>query len=292
MIVNEPVSDADLERFLRRRDRLSSAYAALDSEQPSPALDARVLEHARTALEDDGQAASRRHRWTRLTALAATVLLSFALILRLALETGEMPAAPSPPRAPAPESNIARDAAGDRLEAQRPQRAQPTQDLPRAAIEAKIRAASEQPMLATPTSAAAETRVFEREEAKHDRAKSAAVPQEPAPSAAPAPVEEAVATEAHTPPPGDVRAGAVSETQAQPMRGVVATGDRARASTAMKKVESSADDGASAPDPEVWLQEIERLRAAGRIEEADLEMQRFREVYPDYVREGSQDPTR
>jgi hypothetical protein len=75
------------------------------------------------------------------------------------------------------------------------------------------------------------------------------------------------------------------------MRELVVTDARARASTATKKMESS-DAAASPPDPEVWLQEIERLRAAGRIEEADLEMQRFREVYPDYVREGSQDPTR
>jgi hypothetical protein len=35
--------------------------------------------------------------------------------------------------------------------------------------------------------------------------------------------------------------------------------------------------------PREWLQEIERLRAAGEIEAADRELERFRQAYPGYL---------
>ena len=111
--MNEHVSDMELERFLRRRDRLSQEYAALETEGPSAELDARVLERARRALGE--RSPFWRANWPRITALAATVVLSFALVVRLAIDN-EMPmraaaptatkikadrvdaAAPSPPR--------------------------------------------------------------------------------------------------------------------------------------------------------------------------------------------------
>ena len=86
MNVNEHVSDLELERFLRRRDRLSQDYAALGDEGPPAELDARVLEQARRAAEEDtGHPFWRRANWPRITALAATVVLSFALVVRLAI---------------------------------------------------------------------------------------------------------------------------------------------------------------------------------------------------------------
>ncbi len=43
--------------------------------------------------------------------------------------------------------------------------------------------------------------------------------------------------------------------------------------------------GAPAPhpaDPKVWLREIQALRVAGKAEQADAEMQRFKAAFPDY----------
>ena len=81
------VDDRDLERYLRGDDAVSRAYSDLKTERPSPALDQAVLARARDALKSAGSARPARARnWPVLTALAATVLLSFGLVMRLALE--------------------------------------------------------------------------------------------------------------------------------------------------------------------------------------------------------------
>jgi hypothetical protein len=36
-------------------------------------------------------------------------------------------------------------------------------------------------------------------------------------------------------------------------------------------------------DPKAWLQQIDALRAAGKIEQADAEMRRFRAAFPGYA---------
>jgi hypothetical protein len=44
--------------------------------------------------------------------------------------------------------------------------------------------------------------------------------------------------------------------------------------------------GAAGPhpaDPKAWLQQIDALRAAGKIERADAEMRRFRAAFPGYA---------
>lgn len=88
--MNDNVSDADLERFLRRRDPIARDYAGLESEQPSAELDALVMERARAALsEESGPARWRHRRWPAITALAATVVLSFAVITRITLDADQ-----------------------------------------------------------------------------------------------------------------------------------------------------------------------------------------------------------
>jgi outer membrane protein assembly factor BamD (BamD/ComL family) len=54
--------------------------------------------------------------------------------------------------------------------------------------------------------------------------------------------------------------------------------------------ESAADEAleksrtaASARSPEAWYAEIEKLRAAGRIEEADRELERLEKAYPGWL---------
>lgn len=43
---------------------------------------------------------------------------------------------------------------------------------------------------------------------------------------------------------------------------------------------ASASNGSRRSDPQAWLREIEQLRAAGRIAEADRELEAFRKVFP------------
>jgi hypothetical protein len=46
---------------------------------------------------------------------------------------------------------------------------------------------------------------------------------------------------------------------------------------------SSRPTGMTAPSPEDWYAEIEKLRAAGRIEEADRELERLKAAYPGWL---------
>ncbi len=101
--MSQNISDAELERYLRRRDPLSSEYAALGREEPSAELDALVLARAREALDEDaGSVNWRRRRWPAFTALAATVVLSFAIITRITIDSDQAMFAPTAPsQAPA-----------------------------------------------------------------------------------------------------------------------------------------------------------------------------------------------
>src|SRR5262245_32734390 len=86
------VKDTDeqaLEQYLQGSGPLSRAYRELGEERPPPALDQAVLAAARSASSEQVPRYARPWRWTAMTALAATVLLSFGLVLRLALQPQE-----------------------------------------------------------------------------------------------------------------------------------------------------------------------------------------------------------
>lgn len=81
----------ELDKYLEGRSRLSAQYGLLGADEPPPELDAEVLAEARRAV-----APPRRRRpagWLLPAALAATVLLSFSLLLRM----GGLPAPGRPP---------------------------------------------------------------------------------------------------------------------------------------------------------------------------------------------------
>jgi hypothetical protein len=278
--------DRELERYLRRDDALSRVYAELKSERPSPALDQAVLARARDALQGAPRAQeSRRRNWPALAALAATVLLSFGLVMKVALEPEAQlqPAAPSAqdslslPEASAPAvgaSEEAKSSAPYASPAPRPIPAPSSIESQRPRIEDEIRATAEQ---APPVT-------------------------EPAlPSASP--------DAGYTPPPPAATAPAERRSeaalQAQPMREDRAVGaaTSTRESDRARKAESAADTAATGisevttnsaeparelakesfrKTPEDWLAEIARLRLAGEHEAAELELERFRKAHPGY----------
>lgn len=304
--MSENISDVDLERFLRRRDRISREYLALGSEGPAAVLDARVLEEARLALEQDASASLwRRRRWPMITALAATVLLSLGLILRVALESDQ--AVFAPPSVASESEGAKKDAraftqsAAEQPAAQPPARtADPIPpELPRPQIEGGIRGASGLSKLAAPASAPTETHAQSREQFEDKRNDSgvrfevglmkeevAGVRQnsEAAPTAV---AEPAVAA----PAPAPAEAEADATEGFAPSRD--AAGNAARApkeSQRALKSPSTIDEAQRLPDPEAWLEQIEKLRADGQIEDANREMERFLAVYPRYLEEHPRPP--
>ena len=83
--------DKDLEKYLAGGSRVSRDYDALGQEQPPAGLDSRILAEAAAAV---GVKKTRRRPplwWLRPAALAATVLVSLSILLRL----GEFPPAPA-----------------------------------------------------------------------------------------------------------------------------------------------------------------------------------------------------
>jgi hypothetical protein len=282
--------DRDLERYLRRDDALSHAYAALKAERPSPALDQAVLARARDAIKNAPRAgAARQRNWIAVTAIAATVLLSFGLVMRVALEpAAQMPAAP------------AQDA---------------TQALPSASAPSRPAAAGEDTSaekkdgrtFASPPNAPAASAIEGQRPLIEEeiRAATEQVPE----TAEPAPPPGALGSQSS--PPAPAASPALNELRkerqpaAQPMlqERAPSNGAAARSSPrAMKQSEAaapreldSATAASTAPatdqaeakaefylEPEAWLAEIERLRAAGETEAAERELARFKTVYPDY----------
>lgn len=296
--MGENISDVDLERFLRRRDRISREYLALGSEGPAAVLDARVLEEARLALERDASASGwRRRRWPTITALAATVLLSLGLILRVALESDQAVFAPPPvseSERSKKDDRVSAQSAADQPAAPPPARsADPIPpELPRPQIEAEIRTAPERSKLAAPASAPIETRAQSREQLEDKRSDAAArletglmkeevLGARQASDAAPAAVAE---------PPAPAEADATDDIARQ--RDAASAARAPKASQRVLKNTGTMDEAQRMPDPEAWLEEIDKLRASGRVEDANREMERFLAVYPRYLEEHPRPPTR
>jgi hypothetical protein len=278
--------DRDLERYLRHDDALSRAYAELKSERPSPALDQAVLARARDALKSAPRGGKRPRNWTAITALAATVLLSFGLVMRLALEPeSQTPAAlPQDSAQPLPRaSSPAAETDQGSFEKKDTTRFAPSPNVPAASsiesqrpvIEEEIRAATEQvPATSEPTPPAA---VLERSAPPAPAAapKLGDVRRETAPATQPLRPDRASANGA------EERASAgLLKSQAE------VAAPRNRDATAAASSVTTADEAAAKEElmlkPEAWLAEIERLRAAGETEAAERELARFRKAYPDY----------
>lgn len=329
MNVNEHVSDMELERYLRRRDRLSQEYAALGSEGPPAELDVQVLERARRALDEDSRSPFwRRANWPRITALAATVVLSFALVVRLAIEN-EVPvstaanqsiqseavrataadsAAPTPPpddvryggpeggsapriemesaaqRAPAaPALPVSADADGER-------------SAPPAVASKEAPSLRYAPMQGPAEEAAQGTAGAETEQAQQVM-ESAAVS-----------ANRLEKHEADSLPPSDEarqrlqrREAALAKRAAEPAQPQFVVQEQKASSSVDPRATRPPGDqvyGSSARgestalaaerDPQEWFEEIQRLRADGRTEDADRELEKLRKAHPDF--EPAQEP--
>jgi hypothetical protein len=295
MAVNESEEQA-LERLLQRSSPLSRAYQQLKDESPSAALDRAVIAAARDAVGVQAQLRKKSWHWPTL-ALAATVLLSFGIVMRLALQP--LPRS-APPQTPAPASEGLR---GTLSATQAP------------ALDSASSAAPSANVVSAPAAAAPEenarfdapvAKELGRSESSLDEDKKAeAVNQlttsKPVPVAR-LPESADPITQAQPPAPATIATPAAQE----PAAGALASSptvnqsfrdEAPSASAAAVSVPKDARQKAALKKTGVkpakeWLEEIARLRASGQVEAADREYANFLRAYPNYARQDATAPTK
>lgn len=271
-----------LERYLQGSGPLSRAYQELGEERPSPALDQAVLAAARSAGGEQIPRRARPWRWTAMAALAATVLLSFGLVMRLALQPQEPAGTTQKKRADAPQL---KDSAPSHKNATYLAAPVQSQEVTPATPSANAPASDASAVTALEAaSAPKEERIPTRSE--HDEGLMRSVPRSKAGGAR----HEGTAAERLTAPPT-----ALDETKpsTRPAERAAAPAPEAYAvaAPAMSPAPGKMLQKTVKP-PEEWLDEIARLRASGDEEAAEREYAQFLKAYPDYVPSSDATPER
>jgi hypothetical protein len=287
--------EQNLERYLQRSGPLSRAYLEMGDERPSAALDQAIISRARAAIAEQRRARAPRWRWAGITALAATVLLSFGLVMRIALEPQSTPAgaatdkqrADSEPTTPSPRSERTNLATPDTSELGQPAASEPAiatseRLAPAPASNTSVAA----PMLDTTSAAKEDAKRLSNEQ---DEGLSR-VPRRQ--KAAGARHEQATAEKAVAQPAVGIDAARSPEPAAAPAESQMAAPPDYGTNAPAKNASTEALQKTGLKPPEEWLDEIARLRAEGDEEAAEREYAEFRKAYPDYVYDGATTPTR
>lgn len=248
-------------------NELSRIYREGAWPEPRRQLDEAILEASRRAARAR-RSASFVWRWGPRFALAATVVLTFSLLLRMSQEMPGEKIVPTPPaaarRAPqaAPPARPAEEPKSPAEEAkpeQAPQSA-PVQQYAPVPAQAAPPPAPVASALALKKEAPAATRAdqIQRQADLQQRSREAAQPREQiqtetAPTSAPTPAVPAPGASAAS-------SGSVSN-QLIGLRGSSALVERS---------------------PQTWLEDVRKLKAQGRSEDVQRELAEFRKRYPDY----------
>jgi hypothetical protein len=282
--VTGPEHEDEFEAYLKRRLPIHQRLSALERLEPPDELDRLVIRKARQAIQSRSPIrVFRAPKWALPVGLAATIVISFTVLLNLgahAVKHQEEPvlmtnvgAEPSPANtahmAPAPEVVMAPMQSSDAKRAAgasgpvAPQKARDSaahRELAKAPreIDAGAPAAADRPV-ETQSTAIADT--FNR--------------PLPAPSANSA-----------IPPDTPPRVAGPSEPVAQ--RQVLPSETQSTGIVDSTTQHVAAASPPPLPDAASWFKRIEKLRAAGKTAEAEQEFRRFRDAYPDYqAREGA-----
>ena len=229
-------------------DELRALYRGLPREEPPPAIDATVLAAASRNV------GNRSHNWKVPVSLAAVLVLSVVVTLRVADEQPGIQTLPSSPPV--------------------------SVQIPKAPA-SKPESRREVPVAGPPPHPEAQPRP--EPAPARERARSAPPPQREMAGSEPSPPvkEEAViaAAPAPAPPPqagvAAQSAGALAQADARAER---------RAPMTARSHADAANLASTAPmSPEAWLERIIELRASARHKEADASYEEFRRRYPDFV---------
>ena len=287
--------EQQLDQYLQGGSNVSQQYRQLHSAEVPAELDRLVLRQAEDAVKVRPAKSRTWMRWTAPLALAASAVLVVSIVIESGMRdevmlTSERATAPV---APAP------------VQAKRKSEAAPSEpsrfeEVQGNAAEDVTAAPAEAPVLVVPliepSAMPAPEMVFE---AEASIAQDVAAPAPPA-QALSAESRDAAAPQAvarNAPPPAVLNEAAPDDELSQ----VVVTGSRSPEAEIAARVRragprdsiSPAQPSFSPPeaelkspvpytDPEAWLKDIRRLRAANKQVEADAEWQRFRQAFPNH----------
>jgi hypothetical protein len=257
--------DDDFDAALRARRPFLPRFEDDADAEPPPQLDLEVQQQARAAI--DAQPRRRGSfpllRWTMPVAIAATLVLSFALVLQLGRLTS--PAVPESGLAMPTVRLRPADTAAERAIAP-PAEALRERTEALAAVARQANAVSD----AAPLTGAAS--VADAAEAAAPAAATIASAAAPMTAAAEAPVA------APAPPSPDAPRFEARRAAADLAAKATAPAGESTASGRMAEADRDFRD-----DPQRWLAEIERLRAAGQGAAAARELAELRAHYPDFA---------
>jgi hypothetical protein len=338
--VSDSEQDDEFEAYLKRRTPIDKGMRPLDQLEPPPELDRIIIGKARKAIQG-ASPLNMYHapKWALPVGLAATILISFAVLLDLGVrakrndaslqaarnETSAANHSQSPLR---PEPLLVSQASSDRPAVTPPAAPGSSAAGSAAAGSAAAGYAAAAPLRATANSAEVEF-TSERSRTRLARAEKAAKRARPeqemvadatlqevtpvAPSGSSAgqpggaPPYLASASSARygafpsqPSPPSPASPSTASSISASSTSTSSTSGASTSDSSAPRTSEPAADKPTSvAPPPTparsgsssadrnpldaaTWLKRIEKLRGEGHVTEAEREMKRFREKYPDY----------
>lgn len=258
--------DDDFDLRLSKRERLLPQFDA-ELDGPDADTDRLLIARARGAahpvqLRSPGTKTFRGPRWAVPVALAATLVLSFTLLLH------SDPGSVSAPVTAVTETAVSETAVSEAAVSEAAMNDAPSDASAQVVPQVRRAGQAEAPGASTDSAfdaLPAEVRIEPSMSAK-------AMPATPAPAAAPAPPPPAMVADAAS---ADV---AVLGSAAPAARGMAETITAAEsmAATALQR-----EEGAPL-DPEAWLRRIERLQSRGLEADARLELLAFRQQYPDH----------
>jgi hypothetical protein len=237
--------DDEFEAYLKRRASLKEGSTPPEGLEPPPELDRIIIGNARKAIQSaTPMPFYRAPKWALPVGLAATIIISFAVMLELGMRARQQKQIDAPAHEP-----VATD-----LYAEAPE----VVNAPAIAITAPQ--AADHPRLAKRGTAGARAGV------RHIRLPP--IPTVPWPPAVTPNTTSVVAAAAQ--PPADKARTRLARAEVAAARSRIDT-------------ESAGDAAAEAPAaPGPWLSQIEKLRNEGRTAEAEQEIKRFRAAFPAY----------
>jgi hypothetical protein len=268
--MSTPDRDPEFEAFLERRSLLPRALAEHENVEPPPEVDRSVLDNARAAVNaTPPRKRFRSNRWSVPMALAATVLISLAIVVQVQ----------RPARDALSASRVEERAVMPR-QAFEPARA-PLQTDTAEKPDPDIAALRDSPERFAKASAPAESRALIANEVRRAREQRADGFAADARADTPQSRRESMAAEE-----ARARDDAAAESD-RSARDSGATAAARSAADSVAAVEAENGKAATAPsaerDPKAWLERIAKLRAEGKHAQADREFKAFVKRYPDYV---------
>ena len=274
-------NDRELEDFLARRSPFHRRLADRDLNEPSEELDRVVLSRAREAIESPRSLPFFRSSRAALPlAIAATVVLAISVTLSVERMRHNEPFVlefPNQPgsagiNAPAADPE-ARERSDDKVLTASAAPAAPAALAPQAELNAKSAAAAitDDRPARTAMLAKSTARMLRMQTEVHDAPHTRAEPDSAAESKADADAESLWASTATI---------SSSETAASAGAAPQATGTLEEAIPTTPSAAAPAAQAARHPNREAWLQEIQSLRNAGKVVEAEREMAAFLKAFP------------